>query len=177
MSDVFYLRSIDPPIAPDDLEAMSRHAEGCFRLHRVDWRQSFLAADGARMLCWYAAPDAESARLALRQLGADLKGVWPGRIIGDDRTGRPLQDAGTVAEFGFAEPPDHSEVVAKVTDAALRIPALGFVRGFLSTCGTRMACVFRLQDESRLQAALKDAGLPSEAVWRCVHRSPQVLSG
>jgi hypothetical protein len=167
---------MNPPIAPDDLEAMSREAEACFKLHRVRWLQSFLAADGARMLCWYEAPDAESARLALRQIGADLNGVWPGRIIGDDRTGEPLQRAGMVTEFRFEDPPDQSALIARITDAAVRHPGMGFVRGFMSTCGTRMACVFRSQDGTRLQTALASVGLSSETIWKCVHRSPQMLS-
>ena len=83
MSDVFYLRPIDPPISPGDVHRMAQHAGGCFDLHRVDWKQSFLAADGGRMLCWYVAPDAESARLALRQLGSNMNAVWPGRVIGE----------------------------------------------------------------------------------------------
>src|SRR5690606_28898722 len=81
MSDVFYLRSIDPPITPEDV-VLTADAGGCFDMHRVTWKQSFLSADGARMLCWYEAPDTESARIALRQLQANLEGVWPGTVAG-----------------------------------------------------------------------------------------------
>ena len=50
MSDVFYLRPIVPAITPADVIEMSRHAGGCFGLHRVDWVRSFLSGDGGRML-------------------------------------------------------------------------------------------------------------------------------
>jgi hypothetical protein len=175
MSDVFYLRPVDPPIAPADLEEMSRHAGGCFDLHRVEWLQSFLAADGRRMLCRYRAPDAESARLALRQLGSDMKAVWPGTIIGDDKSGPPLSDAGMLAEFYFEEPQSADAAAAKVADTArLGRHRVTHVRGLVSTCGTRMACVFRSQGEAQLRSALEAVGLSAQAIWACIPFSPQV---
>jgi hypothetical protein len=177
MSDVFYLRPVDPPIAPADLEAMSRHAGSCFDLHRVDWLQSFLAADGRRMLCWYRAPDAESARLALRQLGSDMNAVWPGTIIGDDESGPPLSDAGVLAEFYFDEPQGAEAVAARVADTAMfGRHGVTLVRGFVSTCGTRLACVFRTQGEAQLRSALEAVGLPAQAIWACIPFSPEVIA-
>jgi hypothetical protein len=177
MSDVFYLRPIDPPVAPTDLEAMSRYAAGCFDLHRVDWLYSFLAADGRRMLCWYRAPDAESARIALRQLGADMKAVWPGTIIGDHKAGPPLSDAGMLAEFCFEEPQSNDAVEAKISDAAMfGRHGVIFVRGFVSTCGTRMAGLFRSQREAQLRSALEDVELSAGAIWACIPLSPNAAA-
>src|SRR5690606_20963595 len=82
VSDVFYLRPIAPPVTPGAVLDLAAEAGGCFDLHRVVWTLSFLASDGGRMLCWYRAPDAESARLALKELGSDLNAVWSGRVIG-----------------------------------------------------------------------------------------------
>ena len=82
MSDVFYLRNMGTAIAPADIDEMLQHAGGCFDLHRVTWYRSFLAADGDRMLCWYQSPDAESVRMAMRDLGSDLSLVWPGQVSG-----------------------------------------------------------------------------------------------
>ena len=84
MSDVFYLRPISPAAAVEDVFAMAAQAGGCFNLHRVDWNRSFLAQDGGRMLCWYQAPDSESVRNALRQLGSDMKKVWTAQETGMD---------------------------------------------------------------------------------------------
>ena len=177
MSDVFYLRPIDPPVAPTDLEAMSRYAAGCFDLHRVDWLYSFLAADGRRMLCWYRAPDAESARIALRQLGADMKAVWPGTIIDDRKAGPPLSDAGMLAEFCFEEPQSADAVEAKVNDTAtFDRHGVTFVRGFVSTCGTRMVCLFQSQGEAQLRSALEGVDLSARAIWACIPLSPKVVA-
>ena len=81
MSDVFYLRPLEPPITRESVDDMAQHAGGCFDLHRVEWHHSFLATGGDRMLCWYRAPDTESVRAALRQLEADLGGVWAGQVL------------------------------------------------------------------------------------------------
>jgi len=156
---------------------MSRYAAGCFDLHRVEWLQSFLAADGKRMLCWYRAPDAESARLALRQLGSDMKAVWPGTIIGDQESGPPLSCAGMLAEFHFEEPQSADEIAAKVNDSAMfGHHEVAFVRGFVSTCGTRMACLFQSPGEAGLRAALEGLELPARAIWACIPLSPKVAA-
>ena len=76
MSDVFYLRDLEPAVTKSDVSEMAISAGGCFNLHRVDWHRSLLAMDGSRMLCWYQAPDSESVRNALRQLGSDMNKVW-----------------------------------------------------------------------------------------------------
>jgi hypothetical protein len=83
VSNVFYLRPTEPPVTPDLVREMARSAGGCFDLYRVDWVASLLADDATRLLCWYRAPDAESARQALSQLGSDLNAVWPGDILGE----------------------------------------------------------------------------------------------
>ena len=68
MTDLFLERTFDPALSPEDVRAGAVRAEDCFNMHRVEWQASLLAADGKHMLCQFAAPDAESARLALRRL-------------------------------------------------------------------------------------------------------------
>jgi hypothetical protein len=170
MSDVFYLRPIDPPIGPEDVRAMAQHAGGCFGLHRVDWRQSFLAADGGRMLCWYRAPDAESARLALRQLGADMSAVWAGRAIIGDSESPPVSQARAVAEILLGESLADADLAQRT--AALRRPDTALVCAFLSTRGDKLACIFRTSEPGAIEAALDDAGLPASDIWPCVPVTP-----
>src|SRR5690606_23090864 len=79
---VIYLRPMDPPVTAEDVLRSIDYVDGCFNLHRVDWVHSFLSADGGRLMCWYQAPDAESARLALRDIGSDMSAVWPCRLLG-----------------------------------------------------------------------------------------------
>src|SRR5690606_34795191 len=92
------------PITPSDV-GLTDEAAGCFNLYRVNWKKSFLSADGARMLCWYQAPDAESARIALRRLKANTEGVWAGTVVGGDDPGAADATASSfTAELRFSAP-------------------------------------------------------------------------
>lgn len=169
MSDVFYLRSIDPPITPADV-VLTEDAGGCFDLHRVTWKQSFLAADGGRMLCWYEAPDAESARIALRKLEADLQGVWSGTVIGDGNgASRPLSDANILAELRL---PDSGAQSLDAVAAALRQEDAALVRGFVSKRDPRAVCVVHAKDARAVYAALARTDVVADAVWSCTPITP-----
>lgn len=169
MSDVFYLRSIDPPITPEDV-VLTAEAGGCFDLHRVSWKHSFLSADGGRMLCWYIAPDTESARIALRQLKADLEGVWPGTVMGENGAGGPaLSDANFVAELRL---PDARARSLERVATALGHEDATLVRAFVSTREPRAACVVRAPSDGAVRAALARAGAPPDAVWACTPITP-----
>ena len=165
MSDVFYLRPVDGPIEPRDVRNMAAEAGGCFNIYRVGWELSVLAADGQRMLCWYRAPDAESARMALRQLGSDMNAVWGGTVL--TQVGK--QDPSVLAELSF----DHSQSTADV-QARLGAAAAHFTddqaeltAGFLSNDGRRLICAYAGTDAQSLAAALAAAAITADAVWAC----------
>ncbi|MBN1237754.1 MAG: DUF4242 domain-containing protein [Gammaproteobacteria bacterium] len=169
MSEVFYLRPIDPPIVPADVQTMAKHAGGCFDLHGVDWKQSFLAADGGRMLCWYRAPDAESARIALRQLGSDMSAVWAGAVVGDDPSSS-ASNVGSAAEIRLDEPMAEAALERRID--TLRQSAAALVTGFVSARGTQLVCLFEADDVAVVQDALREAGLTAQRVWPCVSVTP-----
>lgn len=180
MSDVFYLRPIEPPVTPQDVQAMAQHAGGCFDLHRVDWKQSFLAADGGRMLCWYEAPDAESARLALRQLGSDMNCVWAGTVVGDVPEAEAFRSAAVAAEIALDAPLADDERERRMS--RLRQRGVMPVCGFVSARGTKLVYLFAasgLQSDGAggVEAALEDAGLRAERVWACVPVTPFPAAG
>jgi hypothetical protein len=170
MSEVFYLRPIDPPIGSDDVQTMAQHAGGCFDLHHVDWKHSFLAVDGARMLCWYGAPDAESARLALRQLGSDMNAVWTGTVIGDVPDKCAIAGAGVLAEIHFDAPLAREELASRTR--ALERQGVALVCGFVSTLGTRLVCLFQSNGVDAVRSALTGAELPADDVWACTPITP-----
>lgn len=169
MSHVFYLRSIHPPIGPEDV-TLTEDVGGCFGLHRVNWKESFLAANGGRMLCWYEAPDAESARIALRQLKASMEGVWPGTVIGEDGTDSPaLSDVNFLAELRLPEP--RGQCLAAVA-AALRQEDAALVRGFVSTTEPKAVCVVHAPSDRAVRTALESTDVLPEAVWACTPITP-----
>lgn len=172
MSDVFYLRFMDPPITPEAV-VLPEYAEGCLKLHRVVWKQSFLAADGGRMLCWYTAPDTESARLALRQLESNMDAVWPGTITGNDGGRSPtLSATNCVAELSFNAHPGKDQLDA--VTAALTRSGVTFVRGFVSNREPKYVCALQAPDERVVQKALARAEVSADAVWACTPITPPV---
>jgi hypothetical protein len=169
MSDVFYLRSIDPPLTPDDV-ILTDDVGGCFDLHRVTWKQSFLSADGKRMLCWYEAPDTESARIALRQLQANLDGVWPGTVTGENGVGAlALSDANFVAELRL--PDDRARSLDGIASALSRDDAK-LVRGFVSLREPKAVYVVRSPSDGAVRAALARTDAQADAVWACTPITP-----
>jgi len=79
MADVFVKRPLDGPAGESGLQAPGQRLRDCFDLHRVQWRESVLSADGQYMICRFTAVDAESVRLALRQSGIGFTAVWSDR--------------------------------------------------------------------------------------------------
>jgi hypothetical protein len=171
MTDVFYLRPMDPPVQVGDLPGMVEFAAGCFDLHHVDWKHSFLSADGRRMLCWYQAPDAESARLALRELGSNLHAVWTGKVTGEGAESPSISTANLLAELIVTAPLSADDVAARV--AALEREGVTVVRGILSSRGTQWLGLLKAHDEQAARSALQRAGLSAELVWSCTPVTPK----
>lgn len=177
MSDIFYLRPVEGPAGPvvaDDVHAMASEAGGCFSLHRVDWAESYLATAGDRLLCWYQAPDAESARMALRQLGSDMNAVWAGQVLQAGAGEQP----NVLVEQSFAEPQSPAQAEALQSGLQSRLDAAGaaLVTGFLSNDGKRLVSACRAVDSQAVSHALGDAGVTVDAVWECevvVPREPK----
>jgi len=168
MSDVFYLRPMRPPVTEADVKAMSVSAGGCFDMHRVSWEQSFLAQDGGRMLCWYRAPDAESARAALRQLGSDMTTVWPGTVHDAPQPDAPsMADANVLVERTWPQPVTLESIQA-IEDAGawcLETHRVRFVRTFFSTDRTRMVCLYQAPDAESVRLAQRQAEMPFDQAW------------
>lgn len=165
LSDVFYLRPMDPPVTPAGTLEMGRQAGGCFGLHRVEWLHSFLAVDGRRMLCWYRAPDAESARIALRELGAELCGVWPGRVLGGVRPRDPaLEKVSVLAELSTAgRPADFEGLLERVGRDTEGLASIACA--FLSNRGDRLVCLFSGGTTETIGPALARDG--TARAWPC----------
>jgi uncharacterized protein DUF4242 len=162
---------MDPPVKVEDLAGMIQYAAGCFDLHNVDWKHSFLSADGRRMLCWYRAPDAESARLALRELGSNMHAVWSGKVTGEGAEAPPISSANLLAEVDFAAPLSADDVASRV--AALERQGVTVVRGILSTRGTQWLGLLKAPDEQAARSALERAGLSAQLVWSCMPVTPK----
>lgn len=75
-STVLVRRSFDAPVAFEELQAREQAHGWCLDSHQVRFLQSFLSIDRRRMLCLYAAPDAEAVRQVQRQTGLPVEQLW-----------------------------------------------------------------------------------------------------
>jgi len=79
-TNLFLERTFDTPLSVADVHAHARESFWCYELYKVDWCGSFLSTDGRTMICSFVAPDAESARQALRHSGTDTRRLWAGTV-------------------------------------------------------------------------------------------------
>jgi hypothetical protein len=170
MTDMILAREFDEPLSKEDVMAMALESGGCFSLYRVDWNQSFLAADGKRLLCWLTAPDAESARQALRQSGVGTHELWPGTLHDSAAAEAPSWDeANVVVERSWDEPATLDDIQA-IEDAGaqcLETHRVRFARTFFSLDKKKMVCLYRAPDAESVRLAQRQAGMPLQAVWTC----------
>jgi hypothetical protein len=170
MTQIFLERRFQPAITPADVTAMATSGGDCFEIHRVRWLGSLLSRDGGRMLCWFAAPDAESARTALRQAGADTSVLWPGTV----HPGPDPNSPQVVVERRFDEPVELDTVSALEASGAwcLETHRITFVRTFHSLDRRRMICLYRAPDAESVRLAQRQIGMPVERVWGCTAIGP-----
>jgi hypothetical protein len=168
MTDVFILRSFDPPLDDAGFDAMAARSTECLGLHRVEWQRSLLALDGRRLFCWFSAPDAESTRLALRQAGSHDGIPWAGSVHDAPGEAAPDPESATVlVERSFDEPVTLEEIQA-IEDAGagcLRSHDVRFARTFFSRDRRRMVCLYAAPDAEAVRQAQRKAGMPLDAVW------------
>jgi len=156
---------------PAKVHEMATHAGGCFNIHRVDWLRSFLSSDGGRMLCWYRAPDAESVRNAMRQLGGDLSKVWVGtaRALLDDAAAKDDSLPRLAAEYDLeATAGGAGGVIASSLAARGLHPELLLE----STDGSRVVVLLRDRDDEGTRETLRASTPAPRATWGCAAVTP-----
>jgi hypothetical protein len=135
----------------------------CFGLYKVGWNGSFLAAGGGRMVCWFAAPDTESARLALRTIGADARVIWPGTVHDGPQPATP----NVLVERRFAAPVTLGEIhaIEEAGAGCLETHRVKHAKTFFSRDRQRMLCLYEAPDAESVRVAQREAGMPVEQVW------------
>ena len=133
---MFLERDFSPPIDAADVLARFEQGAWCFDMYCVQWRGSFLSTDGARMVCWFEAPDAESIRSALDKGGADTRRLW----IGTVHDGPAPVVPNVLVERSFDEPVRVEDIQA-IEDAkawCLQAHRVKFARTFFAHDRKRM---------------------------------------
>jgi hypothetical protein len=163
MTELFLERTFDPGLSVDDVCAMAVKNGWCYTMYGVEWRGSFLAAGGGRMVCWFKAPDAESARQALRRAGADMTRLW----IGTAHEGPKPVAPNVLVERSFGEPTslDAIQAIEDAGVSCLETHRVEFAQTFFSADRTRMLCLYRAPDAEAVRVAQREAGMPLETAW------------
>lgn len=165
-------RTLDPPIALDDLPAMEAQASWCMEQYRVQHLSSLLSADGRQMVCSFAAPDVESVRSVLRQFTIAPRGLWPATVHGPDSLPvlAPLAATGTelvVVMRHFDEPVELQALQDRVQQGAwcLEQHRVRWVRSWLARDRQTMLCAYAAPDAESVRAAQRQAELPFSSAW------------
>lgn len=179
-TQVLLERSWDPPLTDAGMRMMSTTPHDCFGLNRVAWHGSMLSTDGRALVCHFSAPDTESARTALRQIGADVAGLWAGTIKdAPDVSGDEILSANVAVTRRFDEPVEFADLQAieDGASACLEIHRVRFLRSFFSADRRRMICLYRGPDAESVRLAQRQARMPVEAVWAFRRYGPESFVG
>ena len=79
-STVVVERAFAEPVAFAAVQAQEDAGAWCLDQHGVRFLRSYFALDRRRMICLYAAPDAESVRIVQRQVGLPHERVWNAQL-------------------------------------------------------------------------------------------------
>ena len=147
-------------------------------MHRVAWQGSMMSTDGRELACHFAAPDAESARIALRKAGADTRRLWPGTVHDAPKVSRAEILAANVAVSRRFEAAIEFEAIQALEDAAaacLTLHRVDFLRSYFAIDRRRMLCLYRAPDAESVRIAQHEARMPVEKVWAFRRYGPEMM--
>jgi Nickel responsive protein SCO4226-like len=171
---VFLERTFDSPLSVADVAERARRSDWCYTLHKVDWRGSYLAADGRALICWFAAPDAESARIALRQSGADTQVLWAGTVY--EGPGPAVPNVVVERSFGAPVAFEKIRAMAVAAEWCLETHHVKYARTFFSADQKRMLCFYEAPDAESVRLAQRQGAMPVDAVWAFERIGPDTMA-
>jgi hypothetical protein len=148
----------------------------CLVLHRVQGLRAYRAIDGARMLGWSRAPDAESVRLVLRQQGTADAPVWPAEVSDASDTEPPEGGRGCIAvELGVDTAPGRDDLASSQAAIAAALDAAHYTLShvFASKCGTRLFLLVEGDDPESVARCVRSTSITPLDLWPCVELDPR----
>lgn len=173
-TDMILERRFDTPLTLADIRMRVGESAWCYALHKVTWRASFLAQDGRTMVCWFAAPDLESTRNALRQSGSDASRLW----IGTVHMATDPVVPNVLVERTFDQPLAFEDVQSNERAASWRLPLhrVRFAQSFFSADRTRELCLYQAPDAESVRLAQREAAMPMDDVWAFERIDPDTIA-
>lgn len=163
----------DPPVDfPGTLSKPTWNATvaSCLKLHRVRRQMSYLARDGARQLCLFVGPDAESVRIAVRSLGYKSPVAWTATLHGPvppaaAPSAIPSEVVVVERRFEAARTFEDLQALDDSVDDCLRLHKVSFLHTFVACDGKRMVCIYAAPDAESVRLVQRQTGLPYEVAW------------
>ena len=81
-ANVLVERRFDEPLELQKIQDIEDAGWRCLKIRRVRFLRTYFALDQKRMICLYAAPDAESVRQAQREAGVPFEDAWAFGLLG-----------------------------------------------------------------------------------------------
>jgi len=177
-------RSLPQPMTPAAVQQMAEGGAGCLALHRARHCESYLSPDGLRMTCIFQAPDAESVRIANRQLGAPFDRAWTATLHLPPEPSSPGSDAEPVAagarehvivERHFDLPVAFERIQAMEDAGAqcLDLHGIVFQRTYFARDRQRMLCLYTAPDAEAVRRATRQLGMPFQRIWTALRLGGQ----
>lgn len=93
MPSVVLERTFDPPLTEEEFARISNRLAPCLEQHGIRWIESHLSLDRRRLICRFAAADAEGVRSALRRARLHYERVWTADLLLPNEADTPLPPA------------------------------------------------------------------------------------
>jgi hypothetical protein len=135
-----------------------------------------LSADGRTLVCTFAAPDAESARNALRKMDADIRRLWTASVYEGTGRHRPQCARRALVSGAGARSSASRRSSMPRHGVSSSIGSSGLARSCRGD-GRRMLCQYRAPDVESVRLAQREAGLPVDALWAFERIGPRRRSG
>jgi len=155
MTEIFALCRHNPRLSSEELERRVMARGGCFDTLHVQWQHLLVMEDGALTLSHLHSPDAESARIALRNAGFTIDHLWSTGRTGHEEN---LQTVNGVLDYRGTDSlspqqlSDTLELLATMGNSVVPMAA----RGFRAASGAHGLILVNCTDTNRLASVLED---------------------
>ena len=165
MTHVIVDRPFSPPLNSEAVFAMAAEGSDCFQLHHVGWHGSLLTSEGRRMICHFEGPDAESARIALRETGSKNPQMWSATVHNSPDNAE--LEPNVAVERSWDEAVAMEDIQAMEDAGAWCLDAYNvkFVSTYFSTDRKRMLCLYAAPDAESVRASQRQIHMPVDNVW------------
>ena len=165
MADVFVEWTVETRLHESDIQSLMHDSNGCREFHKVQFRESLLDDAGKHLFCHFRAPDAESVRMALRCVGADIDVLWSGII--HDRPEPAIPNVVVECKLSHSILTDTDEALDAIASNWADLYGFKLTRAIVSRDGMRIICLCKAPDAESISLAQNQNDVHATSIWPC----------